>query len=579
MKRILEVDPVNRLAVVEPGVVNLDLSRAVADHGLYYAPDPSSQRACTIGGNVAENAGGPHCLAYGVTTNHVLGLEVVLAGRRDRLARRPTRGTFPATTSRGAFVGSEGTLAIVTKIVVRLLRMPESTRTLLAIFDTVDDASNAVSAIIAAGIVPSALEMMDRNIIARRRAGAARRLSARRRRGAADRGRRPATRHVAEQAAAVRDDLRRATARARCARPWTRRTASGCGPGARASISALGRLVPELLRARRRRAAHEAARGAAPDVYAIAERYGFAVANVFHAGDGNLHPNILFDERVPGATARVLEAGAEIMRLCVDAGGSITGEHGVGLEKRDFMAWIFDDGGPRRRWRRLKAAFRPDELYNPCKALPDRQGLRRSDAGAGPAHWRPPSETTSMSSAVVAPDVASFIASVRLHKPGIRIQTERLERYAVDHLRPSALVEPATIAELQAMLAEAHKHGVAVIPWGGGAHMAAGNTPSSYDIALSLARLDRIVAYEPADLTVTVEAGVRLATLQAELGEHGQFLPLDPPCGAAATIGGVLASNAHGPLRHALRHRARLAHRPARCAGRRRAQASPAAVS
>lgn len=157
-----------------------------------------------------------------------------------------------------------------------------------------------------------------------------------------------------------------------------------------------------------------------------------------------------------------------------------------------------------------------------------------------------------MSSAVVAPDVASFIASVRLHKLGIQIQTERLERYAVDHLRPSALVEPATIAELQAMLAEAHKHGVAVIPWGGGAHMAAGNTPSSYDVALSLVRMDRIVAHEPADLTVTVEAGVRLATLQAELARHGQFLPLDPPCGAAATIGGVLASNAHGPLRHAL---------------------------
>jgi glycolate oxidase len=165
MKRILEVDVMNRIAVVEPGVVNLDLSRAVASDGLYYAPDPSSQRACTIGGNVAENAGGPHCLAYGATTNHVLGVEVVLAdGETVWLGGRSR--DVPGYDLAGAFVGSEGTLAIATKVVVRLMRLPETTRTLLAIFDTVDDASNAVSSIIGAGIVPAALEMMDRNIIA-----------------------------------------------------------------------------------------------------------------------------------------------------------------------------------------------------------------------------------------------------------------------------------------------------------------------------------------------------------------------------------------------------------------------------
>jgi len=369
MKRILEVDPANRLAIVEPGVVNLDLSRAVAKHGLYYAPDPSSQRACTIGGNVAENAGGPHCLAYGATTNHVLGAEVVLADGEAVWLGGRTRDV-PGYDLIGAFVGSEGTLAIATKIVVRLMKLPESTRTLLAIFDTVDDATNAVSAIIASGFVPAALEMMDRNIIAAvepvLHAGYP--LDAEAVLLIEVDGLEEST---VEQAEAVREICEAQHAREiRVAvEPQDREL---LWAGRKSSISALGRLypnyyvldgvvprtrLPEVLR----------------KVYAIAERHGLAVANVFHAGDGNLHPNLLFDEREAGATARVLEAGAEIMRLCVDAGGSITGEHGVGLEKRDFIAWIFgpDDLAAMAR---LKAAFGAGEHYNPCKAFPTHRG-------------------------------------------------------------------------------------------------------------------------------------------------------------------------------------------------------------
>jgi glycolate oxidase len=369
MKRVLEVDPVNRLAVVEPGVVNLDLSRAVAEHGLYYAPDPSSQRACTIGGNVAENAGGPHCLAYGATTNHVLGVEIVLAdgevvwiGGRSR--------DVPGYDLTGAFVGSEGTLAIATKIIVRLMKLPESTRTLLAIFNSVDDASNAVSAIIAAGILPSALEMMDRNIIAAvepvLHAGYP--LDAEAVLLIEVDGLEEGTSEQADAIHAICEsngarEVRIAVRAADRELLWA---------GRKSSISALGRLypnyyvldgvvprtrLPEVLR----------------QTYAIAERYGLAVANVFHAGDGNLHPNLLFDERVPGTTAKVLEAGAEIMRLCVDAGGSITGEHGVGLEKRDFVPWIFDDADL-AAMARLKTAFGAGELYNPCKAFPTSKG-------------------------------------------------------------------------------------------------------------------------------------------------------------------------------------------------------------
>jgi len=369
MRRIIEVDSENRVAIVEPGVVNLDLSTAVAKHGLYYAPDPSSQRACTIGGNVAENAGGPHTLALGSTTNHVLGIELVLADGSLTWVGGCTRD-LPGYDLTGAFVGSEGTLGIATKIAVRLMRMPESTRTLLAIFNRIDDASNAVSAIIAAGIVPSALEMMDKMII-----------------------------HAVEQALhcgypldaeAVLlievDGLEESTAEQSddidriCRGSGAREVRLAVDQadrellwaGRKSSLSALGRYLPnfyvldgvvprtrlvEVLRASN----------------AVAEKYGLAVANVFHAGDGNLHPNLLFDERIPGTTAKVLQAGAEIMRLCVDAGGSITGEHGVGLEKRDFMAWLFDDADM-AAMSHLKVAFGAGERFNPCKAFPTHRG-------------------------------------------------------------------------------------------------------------------------------------------------------------------------------------------------------------
>jgi glycolate oxidase len=369
MKRILAIDPANRTAIVEPGVVNLDLSRAVAEYGLYYAPDPSSQRACTIGGNVAENAGGPHCLAYGATTNHVLGVEVVLAdGEIVQLGgeRRDTGG-YDLT---GAFVGSEGTLGIATKITVRLMRLPESTRTLLAIFNSIDEASNAVSAIIAAGLLPSALEMMDRHIIAAVEPiiHAGYPLDAEAVLLIEVDGPRESTEEDARMAAEVCNE--RGAREVRIAVDSADRELLWAGR--KASLSAMGRLfpnyyvldgvvprtrLPEVLRA----------------TYDIGARYGLAVANVFHAGDGNLHPNLLFDEREPGATQRVLEAGAEIMRLCVDAGGSITGEHGVGLEKRDFLAWIFDEADM-AAMRKLKRAFKAGENYNPCKAFPTHKG-------------------------------------------------------------------------------------------------------------------------------------------------------------------------------------------------------------
>jgi glycolate oxidase len=375
MHDILEVDVENRTALVQPGVVNLHLSQAVAKHGLYYAPDPSSQRACTIGGNVAENAGGPHCLAYGVTTNHVLGLEIVTA-EGEILWLGGAARDLPGYDLPGIVVGSEGTLCIVTKALVRLLRLPESTHTLLAIFESVDQATSAVSSIIAAGLVPAALEMMDDVTL--------RALTAANMGYPADAGAVLLIEVEGLREAAAEDAT---TARAICGECGAREVREAVDPkdrerlwaGRKGAIGAFGQIAPNyyvLDGVVPRTRLPEAMQGVAR----VSREYGFEIANVFHAGDGNLHPCILFDERNPGETSRVLDAGEAIMRVCVDVGGSVTGEHGIGLEKRDFMPWIFSEADLATMGK-LKRAFGASEaselgpgLFNPCKAFPTSKG-------------------------------------------------------------------------------------------------------------------------------------------------------------------------------------------------------------
>ena len=378
MNRILELDLDNRIAVVEPGLVNLELSKAVAKYDLFYAPDPSSQKACTLGGNVAENAGGPHCLALGVTTNHVLGLELVLAD--GEIVRIGGWGRDrPGYDLTGIVVGSEGTLAVVTKICVRLLRRPEAVRTFLAIYDTIEQASAAVAAVMGAGIVPGALEMIDKYVIraVEPTLHCGFPLDAEAVLLVEVDGLREFVDESAEQVTAIlwqagAREVRSADDPVEREKLWA---------GRKGAIGALGALAPN----------YYILDGVVPpstlpavlkQVYDICERYGFIVGNVFHAGDGNLHPNIVFDERVPGATARVLEAGGEIMRACVESGGSITGEHGVGVEKRDYMSWIFTEADM-SAMQRLKAAFGAGERFNPCKAFPTHKGC--GEVQRGPA--------------------------------------------------------------------------------------------------------------------------------------------------------------------------------------------------
>jgi glycolate oxidase subunit GlcD len=366
MKKILEVDADNRLAVVQPGVVNADLSATIAHLGLFYAPDPSSQLACTIGGNVAENSGGPHTLKYGATTDHVLAAEVVMPdGEVLRLGSRT--GAASGLDLVGAFVGSEGTLGIVTEVTVRLTDIPEAIETLLLIFPDVVSACRAVGEMIGTGLVPAALEILDQRTIAAvedsvyaaglpRDAGAVLICELD---GAAVSLTGEVVR-VREIASANRaTDVRVAADEAQRVQFWKAR---------KGAFGAMGRLAPDLY-------VHDAVvpRAKLPDVIAkiceIADRHRLRLSNVFHAGDGNLHPNISFDRRDEDERARVIQAGQEILETCVAAGGVITGEHGVGVEKRDYLPLVFSEADL-DAMRRLRAAFDPDRMSNPGKAFP-----------------------------------------------------------------------------------------------------------------------------------------------------------------------------------------------------------------
>jgi len=366
MNRILGVDPVQRRAVLQPGVVNSRLSEAAIGYGLHYIPDPSSQAACTVGGNVAENAGGPHCLKYGVTTNHIVQLEVVLTdGSTLRLGSPQGEPWGPDLV--GLFVGSEGMFGIATEITVRLEPMPPSVRTMLADFSTVRRASEAVSSIIATGIVPAALEMMDRACVAAVEASIyaagyptdAAAVLLVELDGQPDAVEAEST--LVESLLRERGarEVRSATSPADRARLWQ---------GRKKAFGALGRIAPDL-------AVQDAVvpRSSLPEIMdrieEIRGRHRLAISNVFHAGDGNLHPNISFDRRDPELAERVRVACREIMTACVEAGGSITGEHGVGSDKIDYMSLIFDSESL-GAMRDVRRAFDPTELANPGKVVP-----------------------------------------------------------------------------------------------------------------------------------------------------------------------------------------------------------------
>jgi glycolate oxidase len=380
MKRLLALDPRNRRALVEPGYVNLDLSAAARPHGLFFAPDPASQKVSTIGGNVATNAGGVHCLAWGTTTNHVLGLEVVTPDG-EVIQTGGLAVDAPGYDLTGLITGSEGTLGIVTKVAVRLMRLPEASRLLMAVFGDLTEASEAVSATIASGILPVALEMVDG--LTCRVVESAFRLGFPENAGGM----------LLIELDGLTEGLDEAVAAvaALCRRHGARQVRIAAGAAEREALWAarkgalgcMGRLAPN----------YYVQDGVVPrthlprtiaHVERVAKEYDLLIANVFHAGDGNLHPLVLFDRRTPGIVQRTLEASFEILRFCVEHGGAISGEHGIALEKREAMTLLFttDD---LIKMAGLKRALNPRDLFNPDKVFPAALGcgeVRDLAAGA-----------------------------------------------------------------------------------------------------------------------------------------------------------------------------------------------------
>jgi glycolate oxidase subunit GlcD len=366
LTRILSIDPVERVAVVEPGVVNVALTRAATPHGLHYAPDPSSQAACTIGGNVAENAGGPHCLKYGVTLNHVRAVTAILPdGEIVKLGN--VDGESDGYDLLGTFIGSEGCFGVALDVTVRLSPNPQAIRTLLADYTSLGAAARATSDIIASGIVPAALEMMDGPTI---RAVEASIYAA----GYPTDADAILLIELDGLAAGLEADVARVEAMCKAAGARTVRIArdeaerARLWQGRKKAFGAMGRVSPHLV-------VQDAVipRTRLPDLLAkiheISQRQRINVCNVFHAGDGNLHPNIGYDANDPDEQARVHEAMREIMAACVDAGGTITGEHGIGLDKLDYMSLIFSDESLAAMCR-LREVFDPERRANPGKVVP-----------------------------------------------------------------------------------------------------------------------------------------------------------------------------------------------------------------
>jgi glycolate oxidase subunit GlcD len=493
LNRILGIHPPSRTAVVQPGVTNLELQNALAALGFFYAPDPASQKVATLGGNLGENSGGPRCLKYGVTTNHILGFTAVLADGDVITLGGPALDP-PGCDLRGLVVGSEGTLAVATEITVRIMPKPEVVITQLAIYDDVAAAARSVADIIAAGIVPATLEMMDAPIIKAvedsyacgypRDAAAVLIIEVEG----------PQT-GLAEQAERIRAiclrnhcrEIRKAADAAERNRLWE---------GRRGAFGAVARLAPNYLvndcTVPRNRLPEALAQ-----VAAIVKKCGFEHGNVFHAGDGNLHPLILFDSRDRDQLKRVHEAGWEIMSACAALGGTISGEHGIGVEKMEAMRLVFTDDDIAAQ-RALKDAFDPLQLLNPGKMFPDTKR-----PGPRPA-----------ASAVIPEGVSAAEEAVR----------DRVCR--------------------------ALEAGEALRPAGSGSQQALGNIPAQPAAALSSAGLCAMIALDPANQVFTAGAGMTLAALQSALAAHNQWLPLRPPfAGLARTLGGIAAAGAAGPER------------------------------
>ena len=497
LNRILDISPRRRCAVLQPGVTNLELQNALAPLGFFYAPDPASQKVATLGGNVGENSGGPRCLKYGVTTNHLLGMEVILASgevvRIGGIAYDP-----PGYDLRGALVGSEGTMGIVTEVTVNILPLPETIVTLLVIYDDIADAARSVSDIISAGIVPTTLEMMDAPIIKAvedsyacgypRDAAAVLIIEVEGLPvGLPD--------QVAQISALCRNnqcrDIREAKNDSERNRLWE---------GRRGAFGAVARIAPNYLvndcTVPRTKLPEALSR-----VAAIVQKYNFEHGNVFHAGDGNLHPLIFFDSRDADQLKRVKKAGWEIMAACVELGGTISGEHGVGLEKLEAMRMVYNEQDLNAQ-RALQQAFDPGKILNPGKVIPLSDKKEKT------------------------PDIDSA-GTIAAGSTAMAAEAEIIDK--IQH---------------------AASTGRTLLPTGCGTWRHFGNLSNGSSDVLNSSELKEVIEFDPNNQVIIAGSGMALDRLQEALADKNQWLPIRPPFAIQGhSIGGVMALGACGPER------------------------------
>ena len=495
LNRVLELDPAERCAVVEPGVINLDLSALGAPHGLYYAPDPSSQSICTIGGNVAFNSGGAHCLRHGMTSNHVLGLKAVLPdGAVVELGSKSLEGVGPDLT--GFFVGSEGLFGIALEITVRLIPKPESYKTILAAYSSLEAAGDAVAQVVATGLLPGAMEIMDHLAIEAAEAAV--------HAGYPQSATALLIVELEGEAAEVEAEFQLLEPVIRDSGAFEIRVARDEGErlriwkGRKSAFSAVGRLSPDYI-VQDGVVPRKQLGSALAEIEMLGRKHGVRVANVFHAGDGNLHPLILFDGTEAGALEKAEELAGDILQMCIRRGGSITGEHGVGMEKREYLAHMFAPTDM-EVMKRMRRSIDPLEIANRRKMFPDENGHGRVSA---------PEITRSGNGAGTTLRPGSF---------------REVRQAVADHAR--------------------------IRPRGGGTKPALSRPPRGV-ASLDLSGLSGIVEYEPEEYTFTALAGTPVAEVQKRLAREGQYLPFDPVLArAGATLGGTVAAGTGGSGRY-----------------------------
>lgn len=525
MARPPVVDLPNRRVVAQPGIINLELQNLLAPSGYFYGPDPASQKVSTLGGNVGENAGGPHCFKYGVTSNHVLGVELVLAdGSVVEVGGLLEDNQGYDLT--GLLVGSEGTLGIATKLTLKVLRSPESIRTLLVIFDSLDDAGEAVAAIVAAGMIPATLELMDQQVV--------RAIEAKQSYGFPL----DAAGVLLIEVDGLQDELDRQASEiselcyshhareVRFAHSVAERDALWAGR--RGAFGAIASIAP----------AYIVQDGTVPRtslakmlgrVVELCDARGVRVANLAHAGDGNLHPLFMFDPKIPGDFERVQKVAAEILAECVARGGTLTGEHGIGVAKQQSMPVQFG-AAELDLLGRVKRTFDPEGRMNPGKIFP---GELPTPAPAGP----------------IVRDVGALAERLSVGNAGHVVAAEDLGRYRVGAIHPVAAVRPASEAEAIEVVRAATAAGVPIVPWGRGTHQAVGRQRATEALVLDLGDLTGVHELDPGNQTVRVGAGTTLAELDGAVRPSSLRFPLDPEEMAEMTVGGLVAVAATGPNR------------------------------